>query len=252
MSSGGDDAGARQRFHGKLLAAVADEAQEPAPKAEGACVCGLPRHDGPVWSNPGLLRCQGYRPAQPDLDAAVRAATYWRARWRESFEQTLSTEDAFLGTAREAFAAGARREREACRALAAAEHADCDELCSKKGAAGAIADASARREKAESARHAFAHGPRESCDQCGRPFHAGVHAAQPGPDTALQDDIAERWITHPAPPMGGLIGRVYGAVREAFAAGARKEREACVAWIRDAEGDGVADILNSDREKEDV
>lgn len=54
-----------------------------------------------------------------------------------------------------------------------------------------------------------------------------------GDDEAkVRDEIADRWITHPDPPMGGLIGRVYGAVREAYAAGKSDEREACVILLR--------------------
>jgi len=54
-------------------------------------------------------------------------------------------------------------------------------------------------------------------------------------DEARVDAIAEKWITHEDPPMGGMIGRIYGAVREALRDGRVAENEACERLACDVE-----------------
>lgn len=59
---------------------------------------------------------------QPGGDEAERIARFWRTRWSQTFEGTLSTENAFLNVAREAYAAGRARgiedERKRCEGIA--------------------------------------------------------------------------------------------------------------------------------------
>lgn len=74
--------------------------------------------------------------------------------------------------------------------------------------------------------------------------HNGPCAALPAPVRADEDAcaIGEAWLTRdPAEvPMGGAIGRVMGAAREAYAAGRAAAFKDAEEWIREAEGDGVA------------
>lgn len=83
------------------------------------------------------------------------------------------------------------------------------------------------------------------CDCPGEPHKLGCArngvrtspAAPPVTGDGDLDEIAERWLTMENPPMGGAIGRVYGAVREALqrgrALGAREENVACERLVRE-------------------